>query len=183
MSGTAENTGAAPGPRVLRSLETVLLVLSVISILSICGIIAVGVVTRALFSWSLPDAEIMVRDLMIASIILPLAYVTADRAHIAVDVFVSLMPDSWGKFFNLLGSIIGFLVLLPIAYGGWKAFQSVWLDGSYFYGEFDLPEWPGKFAFFLGYLVFVLRLATLIYYDTVALFRSAPEAPADAGKG
>lgn len=172
MSAGHEVT-ATPGPRVLQLVERVLVVLAAVSILLICAIIFLGVVTRAVFSWSLPDAEIFVRDLMIASIILPLASVTASRTHIAVDVFVNLMPQSWSRYFNLLGSVVGFLVLLPIAWGGYTAFMSVWQDGSYFYGEFDFPEWPGKFAFFLGYVVFVLRLAVLVVLDFVALFRPA----------
>ena len=162
---------AVPGPRVLRALEKALLAMAVVSILSICAIIFIGVVTRALFNWSLPDAEIFVRDLMIASIILPLAYVTAERAHIAVDVFVSLMPIKAKRWIDLLGSAIGFLVLLPVAYGGWQGFSTAWSDGNYYYGEFDLPEWPGKFAFFVGYTVFVLRLFTLVIVDLASAFR------------
>ncbi|WP_168206484.1 TRAP transporter small permease [Labrenzia sp. PHM005] len=159
-------------------LEKVLLVLAAISILAICAIIFSGVVTRAVFNWSMPDAEILVRDLMIASIILPLAYVTAERTHIAVDVFVNLMPKAVRPWSDLLGSVIGFLVLLPIAYGGWKGFHSAWIDGNYYYGEFDLPEWPGKLAFALGYAVFVLRLLSLVIIDFKAVFNRGISDPA-----
>jgi len=182
MSGESLNQ-AIPGPRVLHSLEKVLLTASVVSILSICAIIFVGVVTRAIFDWSLPDAEIIVRDLMIASIILPLAYVTAERSHIAVDVFVNLLPDRFKPWVDLLGSVVGFLVLIPIAYGGWKSFWSVWVDGSYFYGEFELPEWPGKFAFFLGYIVFALRLLSLVINDFASLFRRSDPNRSDTPRG
>ncbi len=170
---SAQNTDAVPGPRALHFVEKALMAVAVVSILAICAIIFSGVVTRAVFNWSLPDAEIIVRDLMIAAVVLPLAYVTAARAHISVDVFVNLMPKAMMPWINLLGSLIGFLVLLPIAYGGWTAFNAAWSDGSYFYGEFDLPEWPGKFAFFLGYVVFVLRLLFLVISDLLTLFRPA----------
>jgi len=155
---------------VLRRLENVLLIISVVAILAICAIIFLGVVTRAVFDWSLPDAEIIVRDLMITAIILPLACVAADRAHIAVDVFVNMMPKAAKPWINLLGTAVGFVVLLPIAYGGWKGFHTAWYDGNYYYGEFDLPEWPGKFAFFLGYFVFVLRLLSLLVLDIKTAF-------------
>ncbi len=168
---TDSNITATPGPRVLQLVERVLLVLAAISILLICAIIFSGVVSRAVFDWSLPDAEIIVRDLMIAAIILPLAYVTADRAHIAVDVFINLMPKGVRPWSDLLGSLIGFLVLLPIAYGGWQGFNTAWGDGNYYYGEFDLPEWPGKLAFFVGYLAFVIRLFSLIVIDLMAVIR------------
>jgi TRAP-type C4-dicarboxylate transport system permease small subunit len=168
---SVQNTDAVPGPRALHMIEKVLLVAASVSILGICAIIFTGVVTRAIFSWSLPDAEIIVRELMIAAMILPLAYVTAERAHIAVDVLVNLMPDSAKPWIDLLGSVIGFLVLLPIAYGGWIAFSTSWIDENFFYGEFDLPEWPGKFAFFLGYMVFLFRLISLVINDLLSLFR------------
>lgn len=175
MSGVS-NTDAAPGPRVLQRIEQLLLLIACLAILAICAIIFSGVVTRAVFNWSLPDAEVMVRELMIAAMILPLAYVTARRTHISVDVFVSMMPDRAKPWIDVLGSVIGLLVLLPIAYGGWKAFNTAWWDGNYFYGEFDLPEWPGKFAFFLGYVVFVARLAALVFIDIKSLFwPSTPE--------
>ncbi|WP_294221542.1 TRAP transporter small permease [uncultured Shimia sp.] len=152
--------------------EKISLIIASVAILAICAIIFSGVLTRAIFNWSLPDAEIMVRELMIAAMILPLAYVTANRAHIAVDVFVNLMPNWVKPWVDFLGSVIGFLVLLPIAYGGWKAFNTAWWDGNYFYGEFDLPEWPGKLAFCFGYIVFVVRLAWLVFIDFKSLFRS-----------
>lgn len=168
---TGSRNQATPGPRVLHLAERGLLIVAIISILAICAIIFFGVITRAVFNWSLPDAEIIVRDLMIASIILPLAYVTAERAHIAVDVFVNLMPPAARPWCNLLGSLVGFLVLLPIAYGGWQGFHTAWNDGNYYYGEFDLPEWPGKFAFFIGYVVFVLRLLTLLVQDALSVLK------------
>lgn len=180
---TGSDTTAAPGPRVLQILERLLLTLSAASILAICAIIFLGVFTRAVFNWSLPDAEIIVRDLMIASIILPLAYVSAERSHIAVDVFVNQMPARARPWIDLLGTAVGFLVLLPIAYGGWKGFSTAWLDGNYYYGEFDLPEWPGKLAFFLGYAVFVLRLLSLLIADLVSVVRPASRGAGTSDKG
>lgn len=174
----AEDAGPeVPGPQVLRRLETLLMALSALSILVICTLIFSGVVTRALFNWSLPDAEIFVRDLMIAAVILPLAYVAANRSHIAVDVFINLMPKAVRPWSDLLASLCGFLFLLPIAYGGWKGFYTAWGDGNYYYGEFELPEWPGKLAFCIGYIVFVLRLFSLVIVDTLAVVRPKSKVP------
>lgn len=172
---TGTETSAAPGPRVLRHIEEGMVVLAVIAILLICAIIFSGVVTRAMFNWSLPDAEIFVRDLMIAAIILPLAYVTATRSHIAVDVFVNLMPAAARPWSDLLGSVIGLLVLLPVAYGGWLGFWAAWGDGNYYDGEFDVPEWPGKLVFGLGYAVFLVRLAFLVLADLGHVLRPRPQ--------
>lgn len=163
--GTQHPDAVSGKPRILHLAETSLLWVAILSILLICALIFTGVVTRGLFSWSLPDAEIIVRDLMIAVVFLPLAFVAAERAHIAVEVFVNFMPANWRPSLNLLASVIGLLVLLPITWGGYTSFISVWQADSYFYGEFELPEWPGKLAFFLGYLTFALRMLHLVYHD------------------
>jgi len=126
----------------------------------------------------------MVRELMIGAVVLPLAYVAAGRAHIAVEVFTSYMPESWQPALNLLGSLTGSLMLLPVLYGGYLDFESVASDGAYFFGELNLPEWPGRLIFLVGYIAFVLRLFVLTGEDARAVFsvltgRSAP--PAEEG--
>lgn len=176
-------TQAAPGPRVLQVVEDALLYIAAIAILLLCAIIFSGVITRAVFSWSLPDSEILVRDLMIVAIILPLAKVTADRTHIAVDVFVNLLPDWFRPISAFLGSLIGFLVVIPIAYGGWKGFHAEWGSGNYYDGDLELAVWPGKSAFFLGYATFVLRLFTLVVIDFIALFRPSSDVEPAQDKG
>jgi len=182
MAGSNTNT-AAPGPRVLHALEGLALVVSVLCILTICALILVGVITRAAFNWSLPDMEIIVRDLMIGAVILPLAYVSAGRTHIAVDVFVAMMPKRWLPAVDLLGSVVGLLVLLPIVWGGWLAFRSAWVGGAYAYGEFEIPEWPVRLTFWLGYLIFTLRLAALVVGDLRAAIRGDAAAAAPTDKG
>lgn len=170
MSGSIE-TRPVPGPRVLRWTEEIMLSAAVTCTILMCFLIVLGVFTRALFNWSLPDMEIVVRELMVITVILPLAYVTAERTHISVDVFVNLMPARWSGAFDVLAAVIGFLVLLPITYGAWTSFTKVWGNNAYYFGEFDILEWPGKLTFFLGYLVFSIRLLTLVISDTRALFR------------
>ena len=168
-----EEKKPVPGPKVLQKVEGVLVALSAACILGICVMITVAIFTRAVFGWSVPDSVIIVRELMITCVILPLAYVTADRAHIMVEVFTNHMPDWIQPWLDFLASIIGFLVLLPIAYGGYVGLVEAIQDEAYFFGDLELPEWPGLTAFFVGYVVFVVRMATLVFYDGLAAFRGA----------
>lgn len=167
------DNSVAPGPRVLRGLERFALLVSVLCILAICMLVVSGVITRAVFNWSLPDLEIIVRDLMIGAVILPLAYVSAEKAHIAVDVFVSMMSPRVVPALDLLASVVGFLVLIPIIYGGWLALHAAWVDGAYAFGQFNLPEWPVRLIFAVGYLIFALRLAALVVHDLLATVRGS----------
>jgi TRAP-type C4-dicarboxylate transport system permease small subunit len=178
-----EEKKPVPGPKVLQKVEGVLVALSAACILGICVMITVAIFTRAVFGWSVPDSVIIVRELMITCVILPLAYVTADRAHIMVEVFTNHMPDWIQPWLDFLASIIGFLVLLPIAYGGYVGLVEAIQDEAYFFGDLELPEWPGRLTFFVGYFVFAVRLAHLVFHDGYTSFRSlggaAPSAPAE----
>ena len=174
---------SVPGPKVLQNVEGALVALSAICILGICALITTAIVTRAVFGWSVPDSVVIVRELMITCVILPLSYVSAQRAHIMVEVFTSLMSDKAQPLLDLLSSVVGFLVLLPIAYGGYLELTSAVEDGAYSFGDLELPEWPGRLTFFVGYFVFAVRLAHLVFHDGYTSFRSlggaAPSAPAE----
>lgn len=158
-------------PRALHILERALVALSVIAILFICVLITATIVTRSLFGWAIPDSEIMVREAMIWATVLPLAYISASRAHIAVDVFYDMMPERMQKRLNLLATLLGFLVLLPIIYGAYLALQRTIARDAYFFGTFEIREWPGRAAFLAGYVLFTLRLGVEVVKDMIALTR------------
>lgn len=172
MEPLSGNHPESKGPWILRKLEGVLVALSICCILAICMIITVTIFGRFLFNVSVPDDVVMVRELMIGAVVLPLAYVAAERMHIMVEVFTGYMPDSWQPALNLLGSLTGCLMLLPILYGGYLNFESAALDESYFFGELSLPEWPGRLAFLIGYVAFILRLLVLTGEDALSVFRT-----------
>ncbi|MEH6476233.1 MAG: TRAP transporter small permease [Sneathiella sp.] len=168
MDSIAEHHPAS-GPKFLLKVESALTALSAFCILGIGLLISVSIITRAVFDWSLPDSTIFVRELMIGAVILPLAMVTAERTHIMVEVFTDHMPDRMQPWLNLLSSVVGLLALLPILYGGYGELTGVIEDGAYFFGDLELPEWPGRAAFLIGYFFFVLRLAVLTGIDLLSV--------------
>ncbi len=168
---------SVPGPTFLKRFEDLLVVVSAVCILSIGVLITMSVLTRALFSWSFPDTVVITQELMISCVILPLACVTAERAHIMVEVFTSMMPGIVQPWLNLLSSVIGFIVIVPFMYGGYVELRDVLVDEAYFFGDLELPEWPGRLAFFVGYVTFVVRLAVLVFFDFLSVLgTSAPPA-------
>ena len=54
-------------------------------------VITVNVIGRQLFGLAVPDIVIIVRELMIPTIVFPLAVATANRAHIAVTFVTDRM--------------------------------------------------------------------------------------------
>jgi len=129
--------------------------------------VTVGVITRTFFASSIPDETVIVAELMIVAVVLPLAFVAAERGFIVVEIFVAAMARTArvNAVLNLLGSVCGVLSLILILYGAWNTLIDAYADGDYYFGVLSLPEWPGRLAFFLGYLVFFIRLAMLCWRD------------------
>ncbi|MAD16749.1 MAG: hypothetical protein CL579_11840 [Alteromonadaceae bacterium] len=123
------------------------------------------VLSRNLFGWGVTDDIVIVRELMVGAVFLPLAYVTADYSHICIE-FLFKRVSQWGKLWMLaVGSTISLLMLIPFALAAWYGFYHAASVGSYFFGELDLPEWPGRLAFFVGTALFIIRLAIICFAD------------------
>ena len=63
------------------------------------------------------------------------------------------------------GSAIGMLALAPLIYSGGREFFAVVEKGSFFYGDLNLPKWPGRLLFLIGMIATFLRLAELTWRD------------------
>ena len=68
----------------LVNLEKILLGLGALAVIALGVLITSNVIARALFASQVPDSVTMVRELMVAAILLPLAAAPAARAHAPV---------------------------------------------------------------------------------------------------
>ena len=160
----------------LSRVERVFLGLSMVGIAALAILVTASVAGRALFGVSVPDDVVLIQETMVVVIILPLAFVAAERGHIAVTLFTDWLPRRGRMALNALGSAIGFVLFGVLALAGWDGLAYAVSEGSYYDGEFFLPEWPGKAAYFAGLAVFALRLAVLLIADIVAIAKGAPDA-------
>lgn len=138
--------------------ERLLLWLAMLGILGLCAVVTITVVSRWFHNALIPDDVLIVRELMVAVIILPLAAVTAARAHISVTVFTDRVGPAWKSRLEILGHVIGLCFALVILFAGWRLFVSAWQSGEYFDGILYLPMWIGYGIFVTGLLAFALRL-------------------------
>jgi TRAP-type C4-dicarboxylate transport system permease small subunit len=136
----------------LKKIEQVALILAGVCIVTLGLMITLTVLTRNLFGWGVTDDVVIVRELMVGAIFLPLAYVTAEYSHITIEFL-----------FKRLG--ISLLILLPMVFSAWQGFLHAASSGAYFFGELELPEWPGRFAFFAGAALFIVRLSIILAAD------------------
>lgn len=127
--------------------------------------ITLTVVSRNLFGWGVPDDVVIVRELMVGAVFLPLAYVTAGYSHITINFLFKRLGKTAKLWMLAIGSLISLLILLPLAVSAWQGFFHAASSGAYFFGELELPEWPGRFAFFAGAALFIVRLMIICVTD------------------
>ncbi|PYG26495.1 TRAP transporter small permease [Pelagimonas varians] len=154
----------------LKRFENMLLGLAALAVLAMGAMITLNVVLR-LFGTSLPDSVVLVRELMVAGILLPLAAVTAARAHVCVEVLTNRLPDRVTQFLILIGWFIGLIAFAPMVFAGWRELSATWSSGSFFFGDLSLPKWPGRLIFFVAMVAFWLRLLLVFKTDAQAFLR------------
>ena len=152
----------------LATVERALAGVAALCVIGLCLVITGTVLSRWLLGWGVPDDVTIVQELMIGAIILPLAYVTSNRSHIAVEVLYNRLGPRTQLYLLAFGTAFGFLALLPLTYAAWHEFSYAYESENYFFGDLELPEWPGKLAFFTGVFFFVLRLLLLTASDLQA---------------
>lgn len=149
----------------LRRIERLLVDLSIAAVAGLCALITLNVALRALFNGGVPDSTTLVAELMIAAVVLPMAAATTQRAHIAVDLIAKRLPRRVGDGLIVFGSIFGLIALSPLIWAGTREVLGVIEKGSFFYGELQLPKWPGRVLFLIGMAICWLRLLVMVIRD------------------
>lgn len=140
-------------------------------VLAMAVMTAVSVAGRELIGLPVPDDIVIQGIMMVAIIILPLAFVQAKGGHIAVTVATNWLPARAITLLKLFGTLIGLAFFAAIA---WEAAKQVPGDiegGGYYDGVYEIPVWPPKVVFVLGLTVFVLRLALSAALRVIELIR------------
>lgn len=141
------------------------------AIILLALMIFADVIALNLFKSSVPDAVIIVRELMVLAIIMPLAAATTQRAHIAVEFLTNMLPPRVVSYFTIFGTFFGVFALSPLIYSGGKELMHQINTGSAFYGDLNLPQWPGRLAFVVGISLCWLRLLVMAVGDIVTVWR------------
>lgn len=156
----------------MRAIERVMLEIAVVAALALALLISANVIGRGLFGWALPDVVVIVRELMILTIMLPLAAATANRAHIAVTFVTDRMSPAWRGRMIVMGWFVALIAILPIIYAAGRDFLLNWESGEFYDGQLSLPRWPMRLVFLLGLLAMWIRLALIAAADLSELRRT-----------
>lgn len=165
----------------MKAIERIMLEFAVVSALALALVITANVVGRQLFGWAVPDIVIIVRELMIPTIVFPLAAATAGRAHIAVTFVTDRMSPRARGLLIIMGWFVALLAMLPLIYASWRNLSGSWSSGEFYDGLLSLPRWPMKLAFLLGLIVMTIRLVLVAGHDISELRRTGTVLDGDHG--
>lgn len=149
----------------LHRVERLLLDLAVCAVFGLGALITASVLLRVTLNSGIPDTIVMVRELMVVAIVLPLAIATTERAHIVVEFLSNKMPQRAQNWLVVFGAGFGLLALAPLIYAGWREVAHTFESGAYFFGQFNLPKWPGRVIFLIGISFCWLRLLLMVIGD------------------
>lgn len=149
----------------LRRIERLLLDLAVFAVIGLGVLITASVLLRITVNSGIPDTIVIVRELMVAAIVLPLAVATLERAHIVVEFLSNKMPTRVQDWLIVGGSIFGLFALSPLIFAGWRETVHTIESGAFFFGQLNLPKWPGRVIFLIGISFFWLRLLLMVIGD------------------
>lgn len=153
--------------------EDILVFFGALAVVGMSLYVVTGVVMRNLLNMSLHDESVVVGELMIFALVLPLGKVAAERSFITVDVLTKRFQKRNIIALNALACVVGLIAAGALWYAGMRAISEAWRSNAFYFGTLQLPEWPGKLAFFVGYTVFTLRLLDLLILDTYAKLKTS----------
>ena len=139
--------------------EKSLVLVAGMAIMLMLAITTLSVVGRYLLGAPIPDDVVMNEFLMVFVVFLPFAYVQSQREHIMVTLFTEKLSDRTNMTLDAFGFLLGFVFFAIMSYSAFFYFLDAWTTGNYMEGPLALPEWPVRFVFFVGVLVFTLRFA------------------------
>lgn len=149
----------------MKRLELILVEMATLSIIILALLIFADVAAVVVFNSYIPDVVIIARELMVLAIILPLAATTSNKAHISVEVIANLMPEKVVKRLITFGYFFAAVAIVPLTFVAIKDLVQQVDTGELFYGDLQLPVWPGRLAFSIGMTMCLLRLITLFVGD------------------
>lgn len=155
-------------------LGTALDSIAAVSVVLLCLLIVSNVISRQFLDSGVPDSTLLVKELMIPTILFPLASATANRAHVAIDFFAQYFPTRVNFWVAVFSGLVGLLVAAVLLVAGWQELVENFTSGAKYASDFDLPKWPSRAVFVLAIIFFVLRLGQVLWQDLTAAVTGIP---------
>jgi TRAP-type C4-dicarboxylate transport system permease small subunit len=163
--------------RVFRALEKAGLWVSSVALVLMGLLVVVSIGGRALIGKTIPDDNLLIGGLMVATVALSLAVVAATRGNIVVEVFTNKIGDRGHRLLNAFSSFIGLAMMIPLTWASWLALKYAVVRGTYFDGLLHVPQWPARVLFFSSFILISVRLLLMLVEDVAGAISSNRERP------
>lgn len=152
-------------PRPLTAAERLLLALGIVALAVVCVIVTYTVIARAVGAPLIPDDVQIVRQIMVAVIIFPMAAVSAVRMHIVVTIFSNWMSTRTKVYLIAVGDVVGLLLVSILLAGAIRLFLDLFASGEYYDGDIRIQYWMAHLAYAVAMAALWLRMAALAWVD------------------
>jgi TRAP-type C4-dicarboxylate transport system permease small subunit len=149
-------TAARTGLQVMKRVNTVLALFCGALVFFYMFLVGANIAGRYVFNHPV-DGTLEIGQLVLASVIFfSLAYTQMENAHIRVTAALGILPHKWQDRFETAILAVGFLMMLLMA---WRSlpFALESFEMREVHMSVDVPIWPTKFIFFLGWCVLGLQ--------------------------
>jgi len=149
-------TAARRGLQLMQKANTILALFCGALVFLYMFLVGANITGRYLFNRPV-DGTLEIGQLVLASVIFfSLAYAQMEDSHIRVTAVLKVLPRQWQDKFETAILAIGFLMMILMAWRSLPfAIESFELREVHM--SVDVPIWPTKFVFFLGWCILGLQ--------------------------
>jgi TRAP-type C4-dicarboxylate transport system permease small subunit len=137
LTDTAGGSSATGGNMVLAALERglalcnkVIVVIAAVALVAACVILSYSVLSRALFRSANYWQDEAAVFLLVGATFMTSAYVQAQRGHIGIEAFVSLLSPMANRIRLWLVDVASFLFCAFFTWKSWTLAHEAWVDGQ-----------------------------------------------------
>jgi TRAP-type transport system small permease protein len=139
-------------------LEFILLMVAGVTVIFSMFLVTVDVIMRNLFNKPIAGVIEIMNIALIIIVSLGFSYVQGKKENIMIEIFTNKLPKFYRDLFDLLGFLIGLLVMSVITWKcGLNAFTSFVVQ-EHTMGLIKIPLWPSKVLLTIGMGVLSIRL-------------------------
>ena len=130
--------------------------------------VTIDVICRKLFSVTMSGSDEISGYVFAAGTTWSYSYCAIHRSNIRIDALYNLLSIRLRAILDIVGLVLLFLYIALLTQKGWDVFWTSWSSNSLAVSSLATPLWIPQIFWITGLMMFVVTLAFLIVYASVA---------------
>jgi TRAP-type C4-dicarboxylate transport system permease small subunit len=144
--------------RAFVAVESALVVFAGFVVIAMMLMVTADVVSRTFFNFPLPNSYEYMELGMVFVVYLGAAQVQREKRHVTIDTIIKHLPPRLRAAIELLGCLIGFVLMSAIGWWGALAAWNSYMTSEYVGSVARLPVLPARLALVVGVVALLIRL-------------------------